>query len=227
MFPLKARAMLGLAIGAVLMWSLCFVVTVYAMPAQVMIIRHAEKYEDRAQTHLNPRGLTRAKALAQFFQSDPRVLEYGLPTAIVAQAPNMKKKSVRCEETVEPLAQAIGKKVINRFQYGQVGDLAEWLRGGPEWDSKSVLVCLQHEDIVPFAKALGVSQVLQSVWPHETYDRVWLIGFSQRDGEMVSFRDIPQRLLFWRFISGRSGLQPTWIGQHVTDLSRDFTQGFD
>lgn len=196
MFPLRSRAILWHTIGIVMVLSSCFAAAVSAMPAQVMIIRHAEKYVDRAKAYLNPRGLTRAKALAQFFQSDQRVLEYGLPAAIIAQVPNMKKKSVRCEETVEPLAQAIGRKLINRFEYGRVAELAEWLRSGREWDGKSVLVCLQHSDIVPLAKALGVSQVLQSVWPHETYDRVWLIDFSQKDGGVVSFRDIPQRLLF-------------------------------
>ncbi|MFH1116569.1 MAG: histidine phosphatase family protein [Pseudomonadota bacterium] len=171
-------------------------VPVQAMPSQVMIIRHAEKYEDRNKIHLNPRGLTRAMALAQFFRSDPRVLEYGTVAAIIAQRPSRHKSSVRCEETVEPPARALGRTVINRFAYGEVTELAEWLRAGREWDSKSVLVCAAHMDIVPLAKALGVPHLRQLVWPHETYDRVWLIDFSQPDGKVTSFRDIPQTLLF-------------------------------
>jgi hypothetical protein len=177
-------------------WLLAVAIAVQAMPAQVMIIRHAEKFEDRQKIHLNPQGQTRAKALAQFFQSDPRVMEYGVPAAIIAQKPSQKKKSVRCEETVEPLAQALSRQVINRFAYGEVAELAEWLRASSEWDAKSVLVCLQHADIVPIAKALGVPRVRQPVWPHETYDRVWLIDFSPADGKVTSFRDIPQCLLF-------------------------------
>lgn len=171
-------------------------IAVQAMPSQVIIIRHAEKFEDRHKIHLNSRGLTRAKALAQFFQSDPRVLEYGLAAAIIAQRPSQHKSSVRCEETVEPLAQALGQTVINRFAYGEVRELAEWLRASREWDSKSVLICAAHMDIVPLARALGVPHVRQLVWPHETYDRVWLIDFSQPDGQVSSFRDIPQSLLF-------------------------------
>lgn len=178
-----------------LVWYLGFAINVHAMPAQVMIIRHAEKYEDRQKIHLNNWGLTRAKALSQFFQTDPRVLEYGVPAAIIAQQPGQKKRSVRCEETVEPLAQVLGRKVINRFAYGEVAKLVEWLQGSSEWDSKSVLICAQHLDIVPIAKALGVPNIRQVVWPHETYDRVWLIDFSS-DGKVSSFRDIPQRLLF-------------------------------
>jgi len=179
-----------------MMWFLGVAVAVQAMPAQVIIIRHAEKYEDIERIHLNPRGLTRAMALVQFFRSDPRVLEYGPPAAIIAQRPSKKKKSVRCQETVAPLARATGKEVISRFAYGQVAELVNCLRANREWDSKSVLICAEHMDIVHMAKALGVSDVGEVVWPHETYDRVWLIDFSTEDGTVTRFRNIAQRLLF-------------------------------
>jgi phosphohistidine phosphatase SixA len=179
-----------------MVWFLAVAVAVQAMPAQVIIIRHAEKYEDRNRIHLNPRGLTRARALAQFFQSDPRVREYGLPAAIIAQRPSKKKKSVRCQETVAPLARATGQQVITRFAYGEVTELVNWLRTTRKWGSKSVLICAQHADIVHMARALGVPQVGQAVWPHETYDRVWLIDFSPEDEAVTGFRNIPQRLLF-------------------------------
>lgn len=188
----KACLCMALCMG----WVLVSAVIVRAMPAQIMIIRHAEKFEDQHKIHLSPRGHTRANALAQFFQSDPRVLEYGVAAAIIAQCPSQQKKSVRCEETVAPLAHALGKTVINRFAYGEVKELVDWLRASREWDSKSVLICAAHMDIVPIAKALGVPQLRQAVWPHETYDRVWLIDFSPTDGKVASFRDIPQCLLF-------------------------------
>jgi hypothetical protein len=135
-------------------------------------------------------------ALAQFFRADPRVLEFGPPAAIIAQRPSKQKKSVRCEETVTPLAQALGQKIINRFAYDQVAELVDWLRARREWDGKSVLICAQHTDIVPLAQALGVPQVGQTVWPHETYDRFWLIAFSPQDGAVTAFRNLPQSLLF-------------------------------
>jgi hypothetical protein len=192
----QERVKLGCCIVLSLGWILGFAMAVQAMPAQVMIIRHAEKFEDRHRIHLSPQGQTRAKALVQFFRTDPRVLEHGLPAAIIAQRPSREKKSVRCEETIEPLAQALGQKAITNFAYGEVAKLVEWLRASREWDSKSVLICAAHMDIVPIAKALGAPNVRQPVWPHETYDRVWLIDFSSTDGTVTSFRDIPQRLLF-------------------------------
>ena len=187
---------LGWCITLCMGWLLWVAIAAQAMPAQVMIIRHAEKFEDRHRIHLNPRGQTRAKALAQFFQTDPRVLQHGVAAAIIAQRPSQQKRSVRCEETIEPLAQALGQEVINRFAYGEVTELVEWLRASREWDSKSVLICAAHMDIVPITKALGVSHLGQVVWPHETYDRVWLVDFSPTDGKVTSFRDIPQCLLF-------------------------------
>jgi len=187
---------LGTCVAVCLGWLLGVTTTLQAMPAQVMIVRHAEKFEDRHRIHLNPQGLTRAKALAQFFRTDPRVMEYGVPAAIIAQRPSQHKKSVRCEETVEPLAQALGQRAINRFAYGEVKELVEWLRASRKWDSKSVLICAAHMDIVPIARELGVPHLRQLVWPHETYDRVWLVDFSPTDGKVTSFRDIPQRLLF-------------------------------
>jgi hypothetical protein len=78
------------SIVIVLTWLLWWDFHVHAMPAQVMIIRHAEKYEDRQKIHLNDWGLTRAKALSQFFKTDPRVLEYGVRAAIIAQQPGPK-----------------------------------------------------------------------------------------------------------------------------------------
>ncbi len=45
----------------------------------------------------------------------------------------------------------------------------------------------------------------QPVWPHETYDRVWLIDFSPADGKVTSFRDIPQHLLFGDSFQAASG----------------------
>lgn len=167
-----------------------------AAPAQVLIIRHAEKPEDLKNPHLSAIGRTRALALSEFFRSDPRVLKHGPVAAIIAQQPLDRKKSVRCVETVQPLAQALGIGIIDRFQYGQAVELAEWLKSTPEFQNQSVLISAWHLDIVPLVRALGVDGIRQPVWPHETYDRVWILNFSPVTGAVESFQDIPQDLLF-------------------------------
>ena len=167
-----------------------------AMPAQVIIIRHADKFEDRHKINLSPRGLIRAKALSQFFQADPRVLEFGRPAAIIAMSPSAEHRSVRSLETVAPLAQDLGLKVINRFTYGQPVAMVNWLKAQREFDGKTVLIAWQHIEIAKIAQALGVTALRPRLWPHETYDRFYLLDFSPQDGRLTSFRNLPQRLLF-------------------------------
>ena len=228
MFNISKNMRLRWCIALCTGWLLGISISVQAMPAQVLIIRHAEKFEDRHRIHLNPQGLTRAKALAQFFQTDPRVIEHGVPTAIIAQRPSEQKRSVRCEETVEPLAEALGRKIINRFAYGEVTELVEWLQASREWDFKSVLICAEHMDIVAIAKALGVKHMRQLVWPHETYDRVWIIDFSPTDRKVTSFRDIPQCLLFGDsfLVASTSEQQGTFrFSQSYREISDTTTNG--
>jgi len=181
-----------------------------AMPAQVIIIRHAEKYEDRRQIHLTPKGRTRALALVELFQSDPRVLEFGRPAAVIAQSPSAKKASRRCLETVEPLAAALRLPVISQFTYGQAGELVHWLKDQRQYDGKAVLICMQHMEIDELAQALGVADLRPRIWPHETYDRLYILTYDPKDGRLLSFRNLPQRLLFgdsYQAVAGRNAAE--------------------
>jgi hypothetical protein len=182
----------GVVLGLMCGWA----AWAQAMPAQVIIIRHAEKYEERGQIHLSPKGRTRALALAEFFQSDPRVLEFGKPAAIIAQSPTAPKPSRRCLETVEPLAAALGLPVISQFTYGQAAALVQWLKAQRQYDGKAVLICMQHMEVDELAQALGLADLRPRIWPHETYDRLYLVTYAPEDGRLVSFRNLPQRLLF-------------------------------
>jgi len=180
---------------------------VQAMPAQVIIIRHAEKYEDPGQIHLSPKGRTRALALTELFQSDPRVLEFGKPAAIIAQSPTGKKHSRRSIETVEPLANALGLPVISQFTYGQAEELVQWLKAQREYDGKAVLICMNHMEVDELAQALGVLDLRPRIWPHETYDRLYILTYAPKDGRLLSFRNLPQRLLFgdsYQAVAGRN-----------------------
>ncbi len=183
---------IGVALGLMFGWA----AWAQAMPAQVIIIRHAEKYEAPSYIHLSPKGRTRALALAEFFQSDPRVLEFGKPAAIIAQSPTGKKHSRRSIETVEPLANALGQPVISQFTYGQTEALVQWLKAQRQYDGKAVLICMNHMEVDELAQALGVLDLRPRIWPHETYDRLYILTYAPKDGRLLSFRNLPQRLLF-------------------------------
>jgi hypothetical protein len=194
--PAGPRRQLGLLLAILAIFLGLWPRASQAMPAQVILIRHAEKYEDRAKINLTPRGLTRALALSEFFRADPRVVEFGPPAAIIAQAPTEKKKSVRPLETVEPLSQALGLTVIYQFTYGQADVTVNWLKDQRQYDGKNVLICAQHMEIDDFARALGVTDLRPRTWPHETYDRFYLLKFSPADGKLLSFSNLPMHLLF-------------------------------
>jgi hypothetical protein len=56
----------------------------WATPAQVLIIRHAEK--GASGKDLSSAGDARAQALVGFFENNPEVTQYGTPAAIYAMS---------------------------------------------------------------------------------------------------------------------------------------------
>lgn len=160
--------------------------SLFATPAEVLIIRHGEK--PMVGNQLNTRGEERAHALA------PYILDgYGTPVAIFAQRANDDDHSVRSIQTVTPLADE-KKMIINTdYTHREYPAMVEEIKSNPKYTGKTVLICWEHHVIPKIAAALGVHPEPQK-WPGEVFDRVWVITY-QADGT-VSFKDIPQRLLF-------------------------------
>lgn len=188
------RISLGLAAAALL-----GVGTAFAAPAQVILIRHAEKPE--AGPELNERGLKRAQALVKFFKTEPAVGRYGAPVVIYAAAPKNDDSSIRSIQTVTPLARALGLRIDDSFTRGQTNKLARDIMENPAYDGRMVLICWQHTNLSDAALALAeynnspkaVYAAIPLVWPDEAFDRVWILDFHK--GKAVSFRNLPQRLL--------------------------------
>ncbi len=162
-----------------------------AAPAQVILIRHAEKPAEG--NDLSPRGFQRARALVSFFQTNPAVTRFGPPAAIYAAKPKADGAQARPLETVQPLAKALRLAVNTDFRKDDVAGLAASVMKDSAHAGKTVLVAWQHHLIPRIAKALGAAQAPDS-WPGEVFDRAWIIDFDGR-GKPVSFRNIPQRLL--------------------------------
>ncbi len=53
-------------------------------PAQIILIRHAEKPDDPANPHLSPAGVKRAQLLVSFVASDKTIQAFGPPAGIFA-----------------------------------------------------------------------------------------------------------------------------------------------
>src|SRR6266567_4055872 len=77
--------------------------SVLAQPAEIILLRHAEKPPDESNVHLSTTGKERARALVQFFTNIPALTANGPPVALFAARPLSRSHSRRPAETLEPL----------------------------------------------------------------------------------------------------------------------------
>jgi broad specificity phosphatase PhoE len=159
-------------------------------PAEVLIIRHAEKPDNGP--HLSPIGQQRAQALVGFFTSNPSVLEHGTPVAIYAAKPEKHDGSLRPMETIAPLAQELGLEVNSDFSKDEFKDLANEILDSAAFEGKTVLISWVHDTIPQLAHAFGIKPK-PSDWPNESFDRVWKLEIV--NGKAKSLIDLPQHVL--------------------------------
>jgi hypothetical protein len=76
-------------------------------PAQIILIRHAEKPADEEDPHLSPAGVKRAEQLVSFITTDPAMIRFGPPVAVFATQTTKRGNGQRTQETVAPLARAL------------------------------------------------------------------------------------------------------------------------
>lgn len=98
-----------------------FIPSLWATPAQIILIRHAEKPE--TGNELNERGWQRANALPYFFENNPEILRFGWPVALYAMSPKDETGSVRAIQTVTPLANYLGLGIHVSFKKNDVDPL--------------------------------------------------------------------------------------------------------
>jgi hypothetical protein len=167
-----------------------------AQPAQVIIIRHAEKPLDDTdrsdKDDLSLEGRERAAALVPFFRGNKHVLEFDTPVAIYAQG-TAKQHSRRPVQTIRPLAEALGVPLIDRYARDDVAEMVAEINATQRYRGKMVLVCWEHQVIPKIARAFG-AEGAPGEWPGKAFDRLWIITF--RRGEKPDFRQRKQRLMF-------------------------------
>ncbi|MDO8804061.1 MAG: histidine phosphatase family protein [Elusimicrobiota bacterium] len=188
-----------LTLALITVAALACAAAAFAAPAQVIIIRHAEKNE--YGSGLSEQGFRRAAALVKFFQTGPAVTRCGTPAAIYAAAPKNEDSSIRSIQTVAPLALALRIDINANFTRGQTHKLAREIMENPAYEGRMVLISWQHGNIPNVIRELAeynnsgqaVQNSLPYEWPDEAFDRAWILDLSR--GRVVSFKDVPQRLL--------------------------------
>jgi phosphohistidine phosphatase SixA len=147
-----------------------------AQDTTVVLLRHAERQSMfDGDSLLAATGFKRAQALVT-------PLKAFKPTALYTS--DLK----RTQQTLEPLASALGLKPLTRSKEGSEALAAEILR---DQRGQTVIVCWHHDLMKKLARGLGVKGAIP-YWSLDTYDRLWVVHISAK-GE-ATFEDRPQDL---------------------------------
>lgn len=157
-------------------------------PAQIILIRHAEKPNDPKNPHLSRPGAKRAERLVSFITTDPALTRVGLPVAVFATQTTKHGNGQRTQETVAPLARALKLRVQTPFVAKDYARLAKLILANPAYAGKTVLICWNHEEISQLAVALGVTKEPPK-WKPDVFDRVYIISY---DGARAVLSEVRQ-----------------------------------
>lgn len=160
-------------------------------PAQVILLRHAEKPDDDSNPHLSSRGERRAVALVDFLTTNRALTNAATPAFLIATRPSHDRTSRRPIETLEPLADRLHLRVETPYRANDWKALAAMLLDDPRYDGKNVVICWVHDSISELGQALGAGDGA-SRWDGDVYDRVWLIRF---DADGSHLKVVKQELL--------------------------------
>jgi len=155
-----------------------------AGPHIVMIIRHAEKPDDKTDPDLSPQGLERADALAKIIPD-----HFPKPDFLIAT--KRSKGSNRPVETLTPLAKVLHEEIEATFDDDDFAQVAHEVLSDPKYSGKTVLIAWHHQKIPELAKALGVKGAPDE-WNSDVFDRVWEITY---DNGTASWKDLPENAL--------------------------------
>ena len=162
-----------------------------AQPAEIILLRHAEKPPDESNVRLSATGKERARALVRFFATTREVGTNGPPVALFAARPVSRKHSNRPVETLQPLAKHLKLRIQTQYTAREYAALAKKILHDPVYDGKTVVICWVHDYLAELAGSLGVKP-RPAPWKSSVFDRVWVITYQGKEASLTS---LPQNLL--------------------------------
>jgi hypothetical protein len=166
-------------------------VSVRAQPAQILLLRHGEKPDDKAAVHLSVRGEDRAEALAKLFGLRSSWTSNAPVAALFASRVTRHDHSHRTGETLGPLSHALGLPIQTPFDSDDYRPLARQILANRSYQGKTVVICWTHHNMAELASALGVHPQPEP-WKEKVFDRFWQLRFAEG---RVKWREVPERLL--------------------------------
>ncbi len=164
-----------------------------AMPAEVLLIRHAEKpTEGDEGMELSEKGWLRAQALPKLFKQPEFKGLMDRKVILIAMAQKKRNSSIRPIQTLKYLSVSLNTQIETPYTRDDYGFLVNQLRGNPFFKNKTVIICWEGTVLSSIARSLGVYPVPEL--RKRDFDRAWVLKFND-NGALSRFQDLPQRLL--------------------------------
>lgn len=189
---------------------LLYLGSVYALPAQVIIVRHGEK--NTVTGELTSAGVERVEALSSYLTepnsgpgfvgtaglSNVVLFNYGLPVALFAARPvhHSDDFTVRCIQTLVPTALTLNLPVHSPYGPGQEHQLVQLIFNEPRFNGKNIVICWHHTFIAQLIQAFGYVPPAGILPIHPNrFDLVWVMTFPAPNPPTI-VNPILQELLF-------------------------------
>jgi hypothetical protein len=160
----------------------------HAMPAQILLLRHAEKPE--AGGELSSMGWERARLLPTMFHRD-EFKKFGDPVALIAMAPKDKKGSVRPIQTLKYVSDEFHLGINSDYTDEKVDEMVKFVTDNPAYQGKFIVICWNHGSVKKIVKGFGLKKPPKMTG--EEFDRAYLMTFPA-EGK-GSLENLPERLL--------------------------------
>jgi hypothetical protein len=184
------------------------------MPAQIIIIRHAEKDPSSGQL-VDPQGLERAAALAYYLTATDYLQNFGPIAAIFAARPvdESDRYIARPIETVMPVAELLQLPVHSPFNGYQTVQIASLLMNSPQYDGKNILICWNHSSIIDLLHAFGYEWPINPLvniiaYPDCHFDYTFVLTFPKPNTSPAYPSLYFQQLLFGDPVCCSGGCSP-------------------
>jgi hypothetical protein len=148
-----------------------------AQPDRIILIRHGEKPDDESNPHLSDTGRQRAEHLFEWLRQSGAWTATP-PTVLYAARPTSGGRSLRCLETLQPMAKSLHLEVKTPYLAEDYARLAHDLSSAETLRGQTVLICWVHDNLPAFAKALGVKPAPPK-WKKEDFNTFYVITWDK------------------------------------------------
>lgn len=177
----------------ILIFVILFTTACFSAPREVVIIRHADKWEQKNPgPFLSPKGQLRAEKFIAYYLSHFKKPDYIFASnPVVHAAKEYTGYSYRPLQTVIPLANQLAFQNPNGFPINaiyhdnQYARLAKLLLTNHAYQNKFILICWHHGLAGALAHALGVTQPLAK-WRSGDFDQVYVLTYNHA-GKLSAF----------------------------------------